>query len=149
VALLIAPNVETQSYAAFFEGEWHFTDALSAFAGIRYTRDEKDYTFWSLRLGSGTYQVPETIVRKTWDDISPRIGLKYQPAENVMLYATVAQGFKSGGFNARPGSVTVAQRPYDPEELWSYEVGFKSELGGRRVRLNGAAFFYDYEDMQL
>ncbi|MEQ8801329.1 MAG: TonB-dependent receptor, partial [Haliea sp.] len=145
----LIPEVDSTSYAAFLELQWDFTERLGAFAGGRVTYDEKDYSYFQSRFVSGVPTVPLTETDESWTNFSPRFGLTYRPDDTLMLYTTVASGYKAGGFNARPANPDVARLPFDPEELWSYEVGFKSDLAKNRLRLNGAVFFYDYQDMQL
>jgi iron complex outermembrane recepter protein len=76
--------------------------------------------------------------------------VQYKWNDEVMTYVSWSQGFKSGGFNQRFNSVTPDYIPlsFDEEVAETYEIGFKSEFGGI-FRLNGAAFWTDYEDMQL
>lgn len=145
----IRPDIETTSYAVFGEAEYQITDQVAVFAGLRFTRDQKDYQVETLRLSGRPPIVPLTMASDSWNDVSPRIGIKYQPSDDMLVYATVSKGFKSGGFNARPANVFFAQRPFDPETVWAYEAGFKSDLAGGRVRFNGAAFYYSYRDQQL
>jgi iron complex outermembrane receptor protein len=64
----------------------------------------------------------------------------------TMLYARVAKGFKSGGFNGRANGATEATT-YDPETVWSYEAGFKTTIASQ-LRLNGAVFHSTYKDFQ-
>jgi iron complex outermembrane receptor protein len=65
-----------------------------------------------------------------------------------MIYATVAKGYKAGGFTARPADETSGRIPYNPEKLWDYEAGAKTDLFDGRMRLNGDAFYYQYSDLQ-
>ena len=74
-----------------------------------------------------------------------RLALDYQLNDDTLIYGSYNRGFKSGGFN--PTSLLIP--PYDPEVLDAYEAGFKSTLLDRRVRFNGAFFFYDYKDVQV
>jgi iron complex outermembrane receptor protein len=62
-----------------------------------------------------------------------------------MLYASYNHGFRSGSFN----TVGVTGVPVDPETIDAYEIGLKSEWMDNRLRLNGAAFFYDFTDLQV
>jgi len=71
----------------------------------------------------------------------------YHFTPDVMTYASVATGFKGGGYNGGFGNTPLAKRPFDSEDVTSYELGIKSELGGR-VRLNASAFLSDYQDFQ-
>lgn len=146
---LYSPSLKTNSYAAFLELEWHATDALSFIAGVRYTRDEKDFGFTQSGILSGVVDPGFPVsASESWNDISPRFGIKYQASEDVLLYASVAKGYKAGSYTARPSDAIAAALSYDPEELWAYEGGIKSDLFDRRVRLNGAVFYYDYKDLQ-
>jgi iron complex outermembrane receptor protein len=86
------------------------------------------------------------------DNISGRISLDYQAAEDILVFANIATGFKSGGFNGGfldfTDGVEVGDVPFESEELTSYEIGFKSTLADGDVRLNATAFYYDYENYQ-
>ena len=82
-----------------------------------------------------------------FDNFSPKIGLKYQLAENAQVYGSVSLGFKSGGFNGRLADAQL--EPYDEETLTSYELGYKSEWLENRLRVNTAVFFNDYRDLQV
>ncbi|MEM6937799.1 MAG: TonB-dependent receptor, partial [Pseudomonadota bacterium] len=77
-----------------------------------------------------------------------KIGLDYAVNEDVLLYATLANGFKSGGFNGANSNTTQQLRSYRPEKLNSFEVGLKSTLLDGAMQLNAAAFYYDYKDKQ-
>jgi iron complex outermembrane receptor protein len=84
----------------------------------------------------------------SWDDTSYKASLQFQANDEVMLYGSVSTGYKTGGFQSEPANPDAAAVPYSEENVTSYELGFKAEWGGR-FRLNAAAFFADYEDMQL
>ncbi len=77
-----------------------------------------------------------------------KIGLDYAVNEDVLLYATLANGFKSGGFNGANSNTTQQLRSYRPEKLNSFEVGLKSTLLDGAMQLNASAFYYDYKDKQ-
>ena len=65
--------------------------------------------------------------------------------DDVFVYLTATNGFKSGGFNT---SVDQGDS-FDEEKIWSYELGVKSEWFDNRLRANASVFFYDYEDLQV
>jgi iron complex outermembrane receptor protein len=75
------------------------------------------------------------------------LGANYQWTPDLMTYIKYATGFKGGGFSPRPSS-DLQTDPFEPEKLKTLEVGAKSELLERRVRLNGAVFFSRYENQQ-
>lgn len=130
---------ETESQAAFFEADYAITDALTLTLGGRYTKDEK--------LTEQRGNLPAD-ADADWSEFTPKVGVRYRVNDDAMLYANYSQGYRSGGFNGRVDSFESATIPYNPEFLNNYEVGFKTEWGGGRVRLNGAIFYMDYEDKQ-
>jgi iron complex outermembrane receptor protein len=86
---------------------------------------------------------------QSFDDLSPRIGLEYQASDNVMVYGTYSQGFKSGSWTTRLSNPLAVAPTFGPEEAKSYELGAKSDLVDGRLRLNGAVFFTEYDGVQL
>lgn len=77
-----------------------------------------------------------------------KVTLDYAVSDDVLLYGTISNGFKSGGFNGANSNTTLQLQPIRPEILTAYELGVKSTLADGTVQLNAAAFFYDYEDKQ-
>ncbi|TPD57982.1 TonB-dependent receptor [Emcibacter nanhaiensis] len=82
-----------------------------------------------------------------------RIALDYRLNDDFMVYGQVATGYRAGGFNPRPffGSTSPFNqiKQFDPENITAYEIGFKADLLDNTVRLNGAAFYNDYQDIIL
>lgn len=141
-------RIESQSYAVFGQGTYQFADRWSLTAGLRYTEEEKTYFLFHQRVNAGVPIIPPTTVSADFDDLSPRLGLEYQAADGLFLYASASRGFKSGGFNGRPTTTSEVQS-FGPETLWSYEAGVKFDSSDRRLRLNLATFFNQYDDIQL
>jgi len=160
-------NQKTTSYAAFFSTTWHINEQLRLNVAARYTAEEKELDTFTIKRASQTPiafpgatspgQCGDVTARgngsffsceEDWSEFSPKIGLDYQFSDDVMGYAHVSRGFRSGVFNGRPVStqeISVA----DPETVTSYEVGFKSQMWDQRFQLNGALFHNDYEDQQF
>jgi iron complex outermembrane receptor protein len=140
----VATN-KTEGYALFAHGSYALSDALTFTAGIRYSDEEKDFTLVET-LDFGGFQVGPFpfSASDSWSSTTPKFVLDYKVTDDLMLYASAAAGFKSGGYN-----VSLAQSSFDPEKSWNYEAGFKSQWAGNRLRLNGAMFYTDYEDMQV
>ncbi|MEI6418830.1 MAG: TonB-dependent receptor, partial [Sphingomonadales bacterium] len=78
---------------------------------------------------------------------TPRLILNYKANDDLLVYASYARGAKTGGFNSAL-NITDAQRAFFPEYSNNFEVGFKSDLADKRVRLNMAAFYTDWQDQQ-
>jgi len=142
-------RLETTSWAAYANASYALTEQLRLSAGVRYTKEKKDYfrtttTFSNLAALNGTFAFTAD---ETWDDVSPMVSLDYQATDDVFLYGRIAKGFKSGGFNGRANNPGEEQ-PYDPETVVSYEAGVKSEMFDRRARANFTIFYNDYQDFQ-
>lgn len=83
------------------------------------------------------------------DNVSWRIGLDYDVTEDVLVYGNISKGYKTGSFPVLSSSTFTALEPVVQESVLSYEAGFKSLLADGALQLNGAAFFYEYEDKQV
>ena len=82
--------------------------------------------------------------------MTPRFNLAWQARQNLLLYVSAANGFKSGGFNGFFGDNSdTFLEPFDPERVWTYELGVKTDLLSNRLRLNTAFFLNDYTDLQM
>jgi len=142
-----------ENKSAFLHGIYHLTDHMSLSAGVRYSHETKTYTFlrqYSYFLGLPPPLLPNFTQGTATTDArwNPRVSLDYNFSDNFMVYSSYSTGFTAGGFNGRPFSQGDVF-PYDPEDVKSYELGFKSELFGRHVRLNGAVYYTDWTDRQI
>ncbi len=135
---------ETESWAVFGQADYHFNDRLTATAGLRYTYEEKTFeeSLYLPPYGLVTPMVSND--EESWEDVTGTIGLDYKLADEVMVYASVSQGFKAGGFNA--GGF---HEPYEPETVTAYQAGVKGRYLDSTLQLNLAGFYYDYSDLQL
>ncbi len=84
-----------------------------------------------------------------WSKTTPQAILEWTQSENLFMYATVARGFKGGGFDDTPANIAQSITPYDPETVTNYEIGIKANLLDRRIRLNADIFYMDYENLQV
>jgi iron complex outermembrane receptor protein len=100
---------------------------------------------WIFSAGTGF----QTDYSKSWSETTPQATLDWQVTDTLFTYATVAKGFKGGGFDDTPANVAQAITPFDPEEATNYEIGFKTDLLDNRMRLNADVFYMDYKDLQV
>jgi len=141
-------EIDIRSYAAFSQGSFQVSDKISITAGARYSYEKKDYFLNHTRLNSGATIIGNRTISENWSSFTPMGSVDFQVNEDALVYASITQGFKSGGFNGRPIS-DGAVSSFEPEKVLSYEVGFKTDWAENRLRLNGAIFYADYTDMQL
>ncbi len=133
---------DLESVAVYGQGTYNFSDRLRATAGVRWTRDEKDVTQTVVNNIGGDF-CRDVQLEDDWSEVTGKVGLDADVGANHLVYGSISRGFKAGGFNGGQCS-----NPYDPETLWSLEVGSKSRLLDNTLQINLAAFYYDYEDLQ-
>jgi iron complex outermembrane receptor protein len=175
----------SDSTAVFGHLAWSLTDALSLSAGVRYTEDTKDYTYFRRNIDGSqitgctippfpTPGYPNGAL--FWDIGQPpncglfdpvegvplfnisaafestrtdyRVALDYRFTDDFMAYGSFSTGYKGGGINPRPFFI-IQIETFQPETMDTWEIGFKSELFDRRMRLNAAFFSNEYEDIQI
>jgi iron complex outermembrane receptor protein len=137
-------NTEDDFYTGLFaQGTYHITDTLSATIGGRYSYEHLSGQFKTLSNGATTVNDPR--LSATFRDFSPKFNVSYKPVEDLLVYATISKGFKSGGVQA--ASIGIANS-FLPETLWNYEAGVKYDLFDHRLRLDVAAFYEDWTNVQ-
>ena len=176
-------DLSTTAYAAFGDVIWRANDRLNLTFGLRYTRDEKDFSwlnnprsapeldakldllealgFFDALAQMGipitrellTFDMafidPPAMVNKgvlvrdsrSWSDWSPRFVVDYHLDDDTMLFASIAKGYKAGGFNA-----LQIGPAFENEDVWNFETGIKQALG--RFSYNASLFHYKYDDRQ-
>lgn len=145
-------RIKNDSIAGFANLAWHVTDAFNVVGGLRYTHEDKSFALRRFTYDGDVvpgYEVLNTITSEyekgTWDW---SISADYKITPDVMAYASVATGYRSGGNTPRPFAPDQAL-PFGPESIVNYEIGLKNTLFDRRLRLNLAAFYSELEDIQF
>ena len=150
---------ETTSVAIYGDVTWHATDVLDVVFGVRYTEDDKKIVYNNPAttglLGALDFQIFGPITpgpvpaSSKFDSTDPRLALNFQLNDDVMIYASAAKGYKSGGLNRQLDPVSQTVLPFDKEENTAFELGIKSSLLGGRGQINAAIFTSEYKDFQL
>jgi iron complex outermembrane receptor protein len=162
-------NVDTKAWAAYFDGSYNLTDAISVSLGGRYTVDKREadiyrQIFFGLG-GSPEMGNPAAIPVRVDTDLTglsrrdtkftPRAALNFKINPDHNVYASYSEGFKGGGFDPRTNvagtkvSVATARAGYRPETIKTTELGLKSAFNGGRITTNAALFYSDYKDVQI
>lgn len=157
---LNSSGTESESWAGFMHGTFELADRWSISAGVRYTWDEatdhvfqtRDWTTGELIDPADCPIRPQDCVfgsrKADWSAWTPKFGIEYQASEDALIYASASRGFKAGGHNNLFPPAWQPSPEFDPEFVWTYELGFKSQWLDDRLRLNAALFYNDYEDFQ-
>jgi iron complex outermembrane receptor protein len=157
-------------WSLFGQADWHITDRLTLVTGLRYDSERKD--FYHCGVGSAdpvtrtcpanvpgimdaTFDSDEDIAdmpgfangTNNWSNFSPKVSVNYQFTDDLFAFASWSRGFRSGGFNGRANFASTAG-PFDEEKADNYEIGIKADLFDRRLRLNVAAFWTEFSDLQ-
>lgn len=137
-------NMKAESVAGFGQGTLEFSPATRLTGGLRYTHDERKIAGFDLR--NGILFAPSVGAQKaSFGKLTWRLSLDHRFSDGILTYAAVSRGFKSGVFSA----VAYLDPAARPTTLDTYEVGFKSDLLDRRLRLNGSAFYNSFKDVQV
>ena len=176
-------STSTDSWAIYGDIAWHINDKATLTFGGRYSLDKKDISYNNpiqtdsfLALSGLGVILPTRFqfvdeqgqvaphladLNDEWNDFSPRLVFDYALNDDVLLYASVSRGFKSGAFNSFPAAVQVPTSPnflrvvpqatqsVSPEIVNNYELGMKTVTLDGRLRVNGSIYQYQYEDLQV
>lgn len=143
---------DTKSAAVYAQGDYKISDKLTLTLGGRFTHEVKTLTATPNSAGSGfTTQAIKAAGYKTKlsvDEFTPRVAVQYQVDSDVMLFASANRGFQGGGWNG----LTFAAKTFnnfDPETIWSYETGLRTQTADRKFRFNGTLFYSQVQGYQL
>lgn len=137
---IITEAVNT-SYSVFGQANYFVTDQVELLVGGRYSWDKQVYTRFAV---PGPPLASPFVSAATSEKLTGKIGINYHVDDLGMFYLSASRGYKAGGVNLTPNTPNFL-----PEQNTVYETGFKLEVLDRHLRLNGAAFYSDYKDIQL
>jgi iron complex outermembrane recepter protein len=147
--------VPAHDRAGFLHTVWHLLPKLDFTAAVRYTSQNKDYTYSRTNPeggtgGSAALVGPLNGFTGTYSDskVDYRGDIDFHFTDDVMAYAQVSTGFKGGGVNPRPFFTFQAVK-FNPETVTNYEVGIKSSWFEHTLRANLDGYFANYRDIQL
>jgi len=151
----------SESTAAYAQLTYDLSEQWSVTAGARYTKDKKaayvnnglifdtvyPYSGWVPGYTRPEGEIVPQVLndKQDWSKLTPRVGIEYQADDDLMLFASYSQGFKSGTFNPR---ATGPEPAANPEGVDSIELGIKSEWLDNRLRANVTLFSLDHKDRQ-
>lgn len=148
---------ENENWAAFTQFTYDVSDALSITLGARYTEETKASTPDQFAYSNPDAKyLPVQQYSQDFDAFNISANISYRWNENAMTYLSYSEGFKSGGWNSHFNTSfqnnldqLAVIHPFAEETAKNYEFGFKLDLADDTLRLNGAIFSTDYEDLQL
>jgi outer membrane receptor protein involved in Fe transport len=146
---------DTRHWSLFGQVDWQATERTTLSAGLRYIDEEKSIDARSnMQIAAVpslamTTTVPAPVVAdRSTDGLAWNLSALFDIAEDTTIYATVAEGFKAGGYNGDWGNLAVAQREFDDETVLNLEAGLKSRFWYDQATLNLSVFRSEFEDFQ-
>lgn len=141
---------DTTSWALFGQGTYEVFTGTRFTAGLRYTEDTRDFTATQTSEGLRPGFLFQK-ASKTFPKLTYHFALDHRFGENLLGFAQVTRGFKSGLYNTLSLQPSNSSIPtvVNPETLDSYEIGMKSDWMNRRLRVNLSGFYYDYQNQQV
>ena len=155
-------RLHTDYLGVFGQFTLNFNERLTLTAGARWQQEEKRASMQNSVTQPGASLISTVLtptvspsgapvngtVRRQFDAWTWSVTPQYRFDENVMVYATVARGAKSGGFNTGFGNAPLAAREFDDERIDNYEIGARARFANGRARASAAAFYTRYHDYQ-
>ncbi len=154
------------NWGIFVDGTYQLTDTIRVAAGLRYSYDEKEYSWqtyesgldWPFAPGRVSYDPSETgapesewfdkfTSKDDWSKTTGRFVVDWQFTDYAMTYFSAATGYKSGGFNGQSFS-SIASGSFDPEEMTSFELGMKGDFFEDTLRAEVALFHHELDGKQ-
>lgn len=152
---------DTKAQAVYLQADFNLSEALTVTGGVRYTDETKTAQLLDNRaacavlpkpptclganlVASNGIPIPTRLETRRW---TPRFVVNWRPDENLLVFASATNGFKSGGWNARATANNLFL-PFDPEFVWNYEGGVRSNWFDNRLQANLTVFWLDAKDLQ-
>ena len=164
---LFAQAVDTTSFAVFGELNFQLSDTFDITVGSRYTKDDKDFSLAVSNTLSTAEQAAilaavgrapslnpasaefSSSLGDEWSQTTSKVTFAWAVSDDVSLYATVSEGFKSGGFQGLGATPEIAMQTFEPETALNKELGAKTQFWSNRAQVNLSYFQMDFEDLQL
>ena len=127
-----------EAYAIFGQVGYFLTEKFKLIGGLRYDYQDAEME---------RYLPIQGTIKDSWERLTPKITAEYHATPDMLIYADVSEGYRTGGFN---GLATDPEYySFDEESLWAYELGMKSLFMNKRIMLNAAFFYMEISDMQV
>jgi iron complex outermembrane receptor protein len=150
---LLADSQDNFAWAVFGEIAYDFTDAFEGSLSLRYDEDTRENTTLTEPLYDPTGGIGITfgeVRERTWDELQPKLTLRYRPSENTTIYGGFSRGFRSGGFNQSGVGAAVPEPGvedlFEAQVADTYEIGVKSLFGDGRFATSLNVFYTDFEN---
>jgi iron complex outermembrane receptor protein len=149
-ATLVAGShqIAIKSYSLFGQARWRPVSVLELAGGVRWTDEKRGDTPYSLRTGTPVYVAPVKPEIKS-NNYSPEFTATYTPTDEVTLFGSLKQGYKSGSYTITTPVSAGVDNSFGDEKIDGGEIGLKSRLLERTLSFNAASYYYIYKGLQV
>jgi iron complex outermembrane recepter protein len=153
----LASNLDTEYLGVYGQTTWNLSDSFAITSGVRWQEETKEASIRQgvnipgpsvISLALSPAAVSANGLERDASEVTWSVTPQWTVTDDVMLFATAAHGFKSGGFNTGFGRLPIAQREFDDEDIMHYEAGAKFDLLDGRMRLAASVFNTIYDQYQ-
>lgn len=154
------------NWGIFGDITYHLTDTIRVAAGLRYSKDDKDFSWqtfepmvdWPVQQAVLNYDPAQTGAdpadfygrfedSDSWNKVTGRLVVDWQFSEQAMTYLSYATGYKSGGFDGQ-SFASLVRGPFDAEDITSIEWGIKGDFFDNTVRVEASLFHHELDGRQ-
>jgi iron complex outermembrane receptor protein len=143
-------TIDIESISAFGQVMWDITDQIELSGGARWTHEKRDHTQTNINtigVPPGPVLAPDPHIKS--DNLSPEVTLTYKPNQDLTIFGSYKQGFKSGSFNTVTFIPAGTALSFGDEKVEGGELGIKTRSADRRLNVNLAAYWYKYSGLQV
>lgn len=147
---------ENKDFAIFGEIGYAFSDKLDLTVGGRYFKAKSTLqSSVGASITAANEFDPEgsQLAKVPYDEsgFTPKISLKYQASDTIMIYSSYAEGFRVGGANPNPVSLTgiPGSESFDSDSTKNYEIGVRGDFLAKTLQLDATVFQIDWDDIQV
>lgn len=144
---------KTTSYAAYGQLRYNYSDRFAIELGVRINYEEKEIIYNRRRPPPSIVLTALGVEEFTFVgdrqefDVSPKVSALYDVTDDITLYATLARGFKGGGFST--AAIKPTEMIFEPEQSDTLEIGAKGNFWDNRIRANLGTYYMKFNDLQV
>lgn len=140
---------QTDQWAVFGQGTFALSDSLELLAGLRYTEEDKEIVVSSFTCSFDFTSCPvDQNLDDSWSNLGGKLGLNWTLSDDWLVWTSLTRGYRSGGFNGRNPNPQTPAGPFGEETVNAFEIGSKIDFADGRGRLNVAAYYNEFDDLQ-
>lgn len=141
-------STRNRAYAAYADATWRARDHWELSGGLRYSFETRDADLLYTDDLDPTRSFATETLSASFDAVTPRLALSFQPNDAITVYGSLARGFTAGGFHTEADRPEAIAAPFEAEFVWARELGVKALFADGRGFAAATAFHQTYDNKQ-